>query len=269
MIRLFISCFVFLTLANCTKRNESETHAIELSLYESYNLIELSTSFNEANKLIRKYLLDSIAKIKTGSILLDAINKESAKDDSIRTIEDFPLFSVFIPNTKTSQNGEAYMDTSTILGWTTDTLTLNSYINLSQKVFPEGITWITSRGFSNKYLCLHALKNINKVLLKENDIDSIIIEPTGPNSFGGVFEKISDLKGISKYRTALKLNSRLSNILEMNSYTLILKLNSVEYSGSIVDFKKFPGQYIFIGEMTTTDFQILKNNLESKMKIRK
>ncbi|QQS51116.1 MAG: hypothetical protein IPM71_16415 [Bacteroidota bacterium] len=269
MTRLAILCFVLLTLTHCTNKNEPKTNSIEFSLYESYNLIELSTAFNQANELIRKYQLDSIAKIKTGLSLLDSINKGSVKGDSLRKpYEDFPLFSVLVPNARTDKNGNNYLDTSTILGWTTDTLKLKSYLNLSRNVFPE-VTWITSKGFSNRYLGLHAIKNINKLPFNKNDIDSVIIEPTGPNSFGGVFEKISDLKGISKYRIELKLNSQLSNILGNNSYTLILKTYTIDYAGSVVNFKKFPGQYIFIGEMTSTDFQILKNNFESKMKIRK
>lgn len=269
-MRIIISCFIFLTLTNCVKKIEPKTNAIELCLYESYNLIELSPSFNEANKLVRKHQLDSIAKNKTGSTLLDAINEEAAKEDSLgtKTFDDFPLFSVFIPNTRTGGNGETYMDTSTILGWTTDTSKLKSYFNLSQKVFPESISWMTSRGFS-QYRCLYALKNRNKVPLGVNDIDSVIIAPTGPNSFGGVFEKISDLNGISKYRIELKLNRHLSNILDVKSYILILKIDSAEYPGSVVNFKKFPNQYIFIGEIGSTDFKELKSNLEPKMKIRK
>jgi hypothetical protein len=160
------------------------------------------------------------------------------------------------------------MDTSAVLGWTTDTVKLKKYFDLYQKVFPEGLTWAICKGFSNKYLCLHAFKNQNKVSLKENDIDSFYIKPIGLNSFGGVFEKMSDLKGISKFRLDIKLNSQLSDLPGGNSYTLVLKVNSSKYSGSVVNFKKYPNQYIVIGEIGATDFQALKSKFESKMKIR-
>ncbi len=269
-MRIILLCFAFLTLTSCFNKNNLKTNTVELSLYESYNLIELSSSFNDANKLLRKHQLDSMAKIKTSSTLLDAINEEAAKSDSIKTnnFDDFPLFSVFIPNTRRGRNGDNYMDTSTILGWTTDTPKLISYLNLSHNLFPANIKWMTSSGFSGEYKCLYALKNVNKVTLKVNDIDSVIINPTGPNSFGGVFEKMSDLKGISRYRIELKLSSNLSDILKMNSYILILKVNSAEYPGSIVKFKKFPAQLIFVGEIGTSDFQVLKSYLEPKMKIK-
>jgi hypothetical protein len=221
--------------------------------------------------LIRKLQLDTISKKSSGLALLDKINAQEAKSDTIggTSIEDFPLFKVFSPNTKIGKDGISYIDSSSIIGMPLDTLQLLKYLDQSKALFPNDLKWKIAGKLSGNFKCLHAIKSKGeKLQLFDSDIDSVVVQPIGLTALGFVGKKISDLQGISKFWIHIKLKKELSDRLKNKNFTLLLNSGSYEYSGSIVNFMSYPNQLIIIGEMDNNDFQIMKEKFEKRMIIK-
>jgi len=262
---------LFFLVLSCSD-NPQLNDSIKIELYESYDIVELFPKILESNLIIRKKQIDSLANQKTGLALVDRINEQTAKSDSYsgNSIEDFPLFHVLQPNIKIGQDGLGYVDTTAIIGTTQDTIGLIKYLLLADSLFPADLKWKFSGYSKDNFMNVHAtVRNGDEVQLTNTDLDSIIVTPIGLNSFGGVIEKISDLKGFSSYIISIKLKNGLKSKLSRLVYSIIFKINNHEYSGSVVNFKNNPEQYIMIGEIDNNDFTALKNRFETKIKIKK
>jgi len=271
MNRHLYCVILFFLVLGCTNNNQLND-SIEINLYESYDIVELFPKILESNLIIRKKQIDSLAKQKTGLSLLDKINEQTAKSDSFsgNSVEDFPLFHVLQPNIKIGQDGQGYVDSSSIIGITQDTIELIRHLLLADSVFPADLKWKFSGYSKDNFKNVHAIKeNGVKVQITNTDLDSIIVIPFGLNSFGGVIEKISDLKGFSSYSISIKLKNGLNEKLSRRVYSIIFKIKNHEYSGSVVNINNNPEQYIMIGEMDNNDFIVLKSKFESKIRIKK
>lgn len=167
---------------------------------------------------------------------------------------------------KSGPDGNNYLDTSTIIGMTIDSIQLLNYLNQSKALFPNDLEWKITGKLSNNIKCLHAIKsNGLKYTLSENDIDSVIVLLTGLTALGIIGKRISDLKGISQYWIQIKLKKEISDKLKNKKFSLIMNTDSFEYSGSIVNFNLNPNQLIIIGEMDNRDFLKLKEIFEDRM----
>lgn len=253
----------------CVEEEEIKTCNLDITLYESYDLTELFPLIIDANHLIRKEQLDSIASVSSGLTLLDKINEEKAKSDTIiwSSMDDSPLFNVLSLNT-VLKDKENYPDTSAIIGFILDSLKLKKYLAQTCSIFPDDLEWVISGKLFDNGKSLHAIKRGKPVItILNNDIDSIIVTPLGLNSFYSELEKKSYLKEYSSYWVELKLTDELKEKLGNKIFSMIFNTGNHEYSGSIVDFESEPNQYILVGEMDYDDFLCLKNKFETRLKI--
>jgi len=267
MKRITYTFLIVLFLTNCNEEKKQHND-IKIKLYESYDLVELYPSLIKANQAIRKHQLDSIANISTGIELVDKINRENARKENSETnsIENYPLFQVLLLNTTLHSDGKAYIDSSALIASTLDSIRLRKYLKQTYSIFPNDFNWIITGKLSGKFKCVHAIKLPRKEInLKNSDIKSIVIQPTGMTGLGQVGEKIATLNNEAKYWIKLTLKEGLYNLLDNKTYTLILNTTTYEYSGSIVNFRKRPNQEIVIGEMGKNDLEIVKELFKDRI----
>jgi hypothetical protein len=259
--------FLMFLVLSCTQ-NQPKEISWDLSAYESYSLIELFPDILKANNLIRKIQLDSIANIKTGNSLLDEINIQQAKADSTsgKSIEDFPLEQVLYLNTKIDNYGKSFIDSTAIIGMIKDSITLRNYLAATDLLFPKNLDWKFSGNFHEHTKCLYAIKNDGvKISFNVSEIDTVFAIPLG---LGKLISSVLKDKDYLNYWVEIKLNKEVSKTLNNKIYSIILKSDNCEYSGSIVNFKHNPYQRITIGEMTYNDFNDLNKKLPKRVKIR-
>lgn len=266
---LFVLIIFFIAFG-CSNENNNDDK-FELNIYESYNLVDLISKIYLSDSIIWRHQLDSIAKVNSGIELLDQINKLEAQNNVFErnSFDDYPLFKILQPISTHKENGLTYFDTSSIIGAVSDTLTLKKYLIMVDSLFPKDIIWKISGKIDNDINLLHAIKgNGLKLNILNEEIDSFIVKPIGPNKYGGAAKAYSDLKGISQFWIEIKLKKELSQKLSNKIYTMIFRTGSFEYSGSIVDFQNNPDQLIIVGLMESKDFLMLKNKFEDKIVIK-
>lgn len=271
MTRFSIATLTIILLIGCAD-NKVTKGKFEISLYDSYNLVDLFPTIMKANELIRKKQLDSIANNSTGLSLLDKMNKANAKSNAskAKSIEDFPLFQFLSPRLNVGNDGIALPDTSAVIGLISDSSKLMDYLQLADSLFPQDLDWKVSGMIGDKVKNLHAIKqNSKRIILSESDIDSLIIRPMNFIGLGSAAERIADINDLSKYWIEIKIKKVLTDSLSNRTYTLILDTDSNVYSGSIVNFSNNPNQYIRIGVVDNKDFHSFKSKFESRMKIKK
>lgn len=72
---------------------------LKITVYESYDLIELFPSILEANKFIRRSQIDTMLMNSKESPILDILSNEKTLSDG-SSVDDYPLYKVFFPNSK-------------------------------------------------------------------------------------------------------------------------------------------------------------------------
>lgn len=265
MIKLkitFLIC-VLIILVCCNRESEKELNGSQISLYESYNLIDLYPALLNANEAIRKHELDSLANEKTGVALLDEIIAEKAKSDTLakKTIDDFPLLKVFLINTSVQNQ----IESSAMLGTVIDSSLVRKYLAMTDTCFEENIKWKITGELFGGHKAIFALKKNGKTLtLQLSDIDSVIVLPTGLNGLGGVAKNISDFKGISEYFVELKIRDEIKEKVDSSDYALIMDFNGKEFAGSVTSSEK----YTTIGIMNNVELDYLQGKFENKIMIR-
>ena len=270
MNRVLILTFSIIFLTGCIKTSNN-TGSLKVTLYESYELNELFPSILKANELIRKAQLESKVNKSSGLALLDKINEQNAKDTIHgNSSDDFPLLQVLLPNTRQGDDGKVYLDTSAIIAFTLDSTALKHYLKQTASLFPNDLEWKITGKPGGTAKCLHAIKkNHKKEYILDSDIDSVfVLQSHLPGILGSFAEKIADL-GVSKYWVNVKLKKEVSSRIGNRVYTLIMETDSIQYSGSIVNFQSNPHQRVMIGEMGQKDFQILKTKFGTRMEIKK
>nr|WP_319570121.1 hypothetical protein [uncultured Draconibacterium sp.] len=262
MIKYILIVFILLTAFSCSQK-DNKTINWKMTVQESFDLTELYPIILKANSLIRQQQLDSLKTQKTGNSLLDELQEADSINNN--SLENYPLFQILYPNIQTDNNGQSYIGSTSIIGMTQDTVKLKKYLDDVDSIFPTNLEWKISGNLHDNIKCLHAFKNNKAALtLTLDDIDSVFVTPTGIKGVLGLFDKIE-----GNARVDIKLKTELKQTLDNNAYSLILKSNNHEYSGSIVNFDNDPNQIITIGEMDENDFGDLENRFKNKMKIRK
>lgn len=262
-LKFILLVVTFILFSNCNDKTSENTSHIDICLYESYNLINLLEPLILANKIIRQQELDSIAKIKTGVSVLDKMSAAQAKSNSQINGQgiEYPLFEVLALNI-TLQNE---IKSSAMLGTTRDSAIVLDLLSKADTCFYKNITWKITGQLHNGFKSLYAIKtDKNKIQLNYSDIDSIIVVPTGLNSFGGLAKKIANTKDMSEYWVEVKVKDDFKIQLENRIYTLLMNINSKEFSGSVSNLEK----YTIIGLMNNDDFQILNSKFENIIKIK-
>ena len=206
MRRIAYTFLIILLLINCSeiKKNQSD---IRITLYESYDLVYLYPSLIKANHEIRKLQHDSIVKISSGIKLLDEMNRENAAKGNTESssMEDYPIFQILSPIIAFHSDGKTYIDSSALIGITTDSILLNNYLKQTCSLFPEDLRWIITGKVSEKYKRVHAIKlSTNAIILSNTDVDSLIITP--------------NIYGLLQMGNLNYLNMILSNCIQANRW---------------------------------------------------
>jgi hypothetical protein len=252
-------------LASCSGENKNN-NKILIFLNESYDNNEIFLKIDQANKLIRKKQLDSLANTSTGLEILDKLNKIKANEFSSQSssFEDYPIYKAFTPNTSLNKDGEAFIDSSALIGFSDDTITFLQLINQATELFPEDIYWKFHGEMIIGYKNVYALKDKSqRICLSKNNIDSILIRSEGLNEIGGVLGKIAEAKGMTAYFTSIKLKNEVFDKLKNGTYGLFLLINSNGYSGSIIKTQTQRNKFIDIGKLKDKDFEILKQEFST------
>lgn len=258
-----ILILIVLTISSCSQKNSNDS--LEITVYESYDLVELAPKLIEANKLIRKYQLDSISN--TGIELLDQINSEAKKSDKIigNSLEDFPLLGIMLLNVSLKN----VVESTALIATTNDSLKVSHYLSKVDSLFPSDLEWKITGKVGDNAKCIHAIKNGGfSFNLSMQDIDSVRVLGINSNGMGKLIENVLELNSLSRYWVEIKLKKELSSTLSTSVLTIFYKSTRYEYSGSIVNFKTNPDQYILVGEMDKVDFHIIESSLEDKIKFR-
>jgi hypothetical protein len=261
---LFFSLLFFI-LISCNSKKHIAKDDISISVIESYSAIQLFPAFLEANTILFTAKKDSILRHPSGNRLLDKLNQDTTQEGN--SINDYPFWQVFIPQTLQGKDGNNYVDNSSILGFskTDDTIKLLQYLHDKEisKLFPSDIDFIFSKGvMMNGYLKLHGIKKNSKIIQLDNSgIYKIIVKREGISGLtGGSVEKDD-----SKYSLKLQLDNKILSQFISDTYTIIIKLNDNVYSGSIV--KDRVNDMINIGEVGSDILQDLKSEFKDKIEI--
>jgi len=167
-------------------------------------------------------------------------------------------------------NGQGFIGSTSVLGIVLDSLTLKKYLSYTDSLFPANIDWMITGRLNENDKCLHAIKTGGKdSLLSILDIDSIFATPRGANGLLGISDATQDLVENSTFWIEITLKTGLDKSLSDKTYSILIKSDKNEYSGSIVDFENNPNQLITIGEMDKNDFIDLKNKFKDRIKILK
>jgi hypothetical protein len=268
MIKYITLIIISIIVLSCSNKSKI-TGDFKLTLYESYSSAEIFFKINESNSIIRKIELDSLANQKTGNSLIDVINEQKIESESLdeNSRENFPLFEVFAPITKTGNNGQRYVDTSSaMIGTTNDTATLLKYLSITDSLFPTDLKWKISGKLRGNNKAVYAVKN-SPLQIRKSDVDSVLVFPAGLNVFGGLVAEVADQEGISEYVINIKLSEKLK--LKNHLYSLFLTISEHEYSTSIINYKNNSNQYITIENLDKDDIDVLVNILGDKVEIKK
>jgi hypothetical protein len=261
---LFLSLLFFI-LISCNSKKHIAKEDFSISIIESYSAIQLFPVFLEANTILFNAKKDSILKHPSGNRLLDKLNQDTTQEGS--SINDYPFWQVFIPQTYQGKDGNNYVDNSSILGFskTDDTTKLLQYLHDIEisKLFPSDIDFIFSKGvMMNGYLKIHGIKKNSIIIQLDNsDIYKIIVEREGISGLTKGMVEVDD----SKYSIKLQLDNKILSQLISDTYTIIIKFNDNLYSGSIV--KDRINDLIFIGEVEKDILEIFKNEFKDKIEI--
>ncbi|NPV51657.1 MAG: hypothetical protein HPY60_10760 [Candidatus Methanofastidiosum sp.] len=255
-------CALFFSCSVSDKKNSD----IKLFLNVSYDNTEIFTIIDQANQLIRKKHLDSIANSSSGIELLDVLNKKQAEEFSSqsKSIEDYPLYQVFNPFTSLNKNGNIFIDSSALVGFTDDTTKFLDLVNKVKELFPKDMYWQFEEESIIGYKGVYALKANKELILSKKDIDSVIVSSKGLNEVGGIVGKYAEAKGMTSYNTSIKLNNEVFEELENGTYRFCILINSKSYFGSVIKNINRQNKLIEIGVLKKEEVEILRKEFNFK-----
>lgn len=262
---LAIICLSF----GCNSEKSNPGHnTISITLFESYNAIEIIPLFDKINQELYSLQGDSSEEISSGNKLMDQVKKQSLSEEEY--FKRNPLYKILNLPVYTDDSGNSYIDTSSIIGYieSKDTALFTSYLRkpFSQSILPENC--------STKFYDLDKIVKILKVHFVKSKVDPIIFPLNGVKSIvigvddilgliGGITEKIFSNETEDRYSLLLELDSNLLNNFKSETYTVQFTINDKLYTGSFVE--GISSSFIRLGHINKETVEILKSEFGNKV----
>ncbi len=258
-----------LVLSSCSSdTKKSIKHDVSITLFESYNAIEIIPLLEEINKKLYSLQKDTSVDVTSGNKLMDQVKNVNMTEELY--FKRNPLWKVLNLGISQDANGNSYFDTSAVIGYINckDTALFVSYIkkSFSISVLPKNYaTKFYDSHNIDSILKVHFVKtNVQPITFPLNGVSRIIVKKEGvAGLLGGVSEKIVSRSTVVMFSLLLELDTKLVKNLKYETYTIQFTINGEMYSGSKV--KGMDGTFIRLGQINREKVEILKSEFGDKV----
>lgn len=267
-ISVLFFAIICLSFGCNSEKSNPGNNQLSITLYESYNGLEIIPHLNEINNHLYSLQLDTNIAVSSGNKLMDQVKDMNMTEELY--FKRNPLWKVFNLDISVDANGNHYLDSSANIGYLKikDTVLFLRYLKdtFSISVLPKNyIPKFYNLHTMDSFLKVHFVKtNVEPFIFPLKGVSRIIVKKEGvAGLLGGLADKIVSSSTEVMFTLLLELDSKLVNNLKNETYMIQFSINDEKYSGSIVKGGK--NNFIRLGHINKEKVDILKSEFGDKV----